>query len=250
MLSLSDGSIVCCGAERSSLEPYVSSDNTFFVDSAKVVLACAIKNANIFYTLDGSEPNQSSTLYKRPFTLTETRLLKMRTFSNQFPPSFVVSQEFKKVDYAKAVAPGEVEIGLEYDYFEGAFNAVANLDSLKPDDSGLMTSFKLEPRGDVNEFGYIYRGYLLVPVDGIYTFFIESNDGSKLYINNAELIDNDGGHSAKEESGKIALRVGEYALKVKYFQMGAGKMLRVSWEGPGFKKQDITAEVLFHKVMK
>ncbi len=249
-LSLVDGSIVCCGTARSSLEPYVSSDNTFFVDSARVVLACAIQGADIYYTLDGSEPNQHSRLYRKPFTLRQSCLLKMRAFARQYAPSFVVDQEFNKVNYAQTVEAGEVGIGIEYDYFEGVFTSVSDLDRFSPNSSGIMTSFKLEPRGDTNEFGYIYRGYVLAPTDGIYTFFIESNDGSKLYLNEVELIDNDGGHSAKEESGKIALRAGEYPLMVKYFQMGAGRMLRVSWQGPGFDKKDLTAEALFHRVRK
>ena len=137
---------------------------------------------------------------------------------------------------------------MKYDYFEHYCNSVRDLDGLQPQKSGIMTSFKLEPRGDVNVFGYVYSGYLLVPKEGIYTFYLESNDGSRLYINNEELINNDGGHGAIEKSGKIALMAGEYPFVVKYFQMGAGKMLRVSWEGPGFEKKDITAEVLFHKV--
>ena len=113
--------------------------------------------------------------------------------------------------------------------------------------SGTMPRFELKPQGDVNEFGYIYRGYILVPETGIYTFYLNSNDGSKLYLNGEELIDNDGGHSAVEKSGKIALKAGEHSIEVRYFQMGGGKELQVSWQGPGFEKREITAEVLFHK---
>ncbi len=137
--------------------------------------------------------------------------------------------------------------GITYDYFEGYFTSVSNLDDATPTSSGIINSITLEPRTEEAEFGYIYNGYISIPKDGIYTFYIESNDGSKLYINGKELINNDGGHGAKEESGKIALRAGKYPLAVKYFQMGGGKMLRVSWEGSGFKKTEIPADVLFHK---
>ena len=247
-LSLENGSIRCFGTQRSVLEPYVISNNSYFVNSARVSLACDIKGAEIRYTLDGSEPTKNSMLYSKPFRLTETTIVKMRSFSKQYPPSFAVRQEFKKADYAIAVDPGKIDVGMKYDYFEHYCISVHDLDSLKPKSSGIMTTFKLEPRDDVNVFGYIYSGYLLVAKNGIYTFYLESNDGSKLYINNEELINNDGGHPAQEKSGKIALRAGEYPFVVKYFQMGAGKFLRVSWEGPEFEKKDITAEVLFHKV--
>jgi len=247
-LSLEDGSIQCFGKQRSVLEPYVTSNNTYFVDSAWVSLACDIQDSEIRYTLDGSGPTSGSRLYSKPFRLSKTTVVKMRSFSKQYPPSFAVSQEFKKVDYAKAANPGKIDVGIKYDYFEGYFTSVSNLDDIEPKSSGIMTNLKLEPPDEVNEFGYIYSGYLLVPENGIYTFYIESNDGSKLFINNEEIINNDGGHSAIEQSGKIALQTGEYPFVVKYFQMGAGKILKVSWEGPGFKKKDISAEVLFHRV--
>jgi len=78
----------------------------------------------------------------------------------------------------------------------------------------------------------------------------DQNDGSKLYINGKEVINNDGGHPAIEKSGTIALKTGEYPFVLKYFQMGGGKKLRVSWQGPGFEKQEIDAKVLFHKKVK
>jgi len=143
---------------------------------------------------------------------------------------------------------GNFTFGINYEYFEGNFTSVDYLDEYEPKNSGVMPNFKLEPTDEVNEFGYIYSGYLSIPKDGIYTFYLESNDGSKFFINGKEIINNDGGHSAKEESGKIALRAGMYPFVVKYFQMGAGKMLKVCWEGPGLKKKEITANVLFHKV--
>ena len=37
---------------------------------------------------------------------------------------------------------------------------------------------------------------------------------------------------------------------LKYFQMGGGKMLQVSWEGPDIEKQVIDAKVLLHKQVK
>ena len=109
-----------------------------------------------------------------------------------------------------------------------------------------MTSIRLTQPEGVSEYGYIFSGYLSVPKDGIYTFFTESNDGSKLYISGKEIINNDGGHGVKEESGSIALRTGYYPLIVKYFQMGGGQELKVSWESAGFRKREITSEDVFY----
>ena len=61
------------------------------------------------------------------------------------------------------------------------------------------------------------------------------------------MIDNDGAHGVLEKSGTISLQAKEYPIIVKYSQLGAAKALKVFWEGPNFSKQEISAEVLFHR---
>ena len=109
-----------------------------------------------------------------------------------------------------------------------------------------MSGFNLEQPEGVSEYGYIFSGYLSVPKDAIYTFFTESNDGSKLYISGKELVNNDGGHGVKEESAYIALRSGFYPIVVKYFQMGNSQELNVYWASAEFEKREITTEDLFY----
>jgi outer membrane protein assembly factor BamB len=111
-------------------------------------------------------------------------------------------------------------------------------------DRGITNRFQLANSAGVTEFGYIFSGFLTVPQNGIYTFYLESNDGSKLFIRGRQLIDNDGGHGALEKSGQIPLQTGKYPLVVKYFQMGGGQALKVSWESAGFSKREITDEVV------
>ena len=247
IVTLEDGSVQCFGGESTLPVPYLSSKETYFKDTVSVVLACDTEGAEIRYTLDGSEPTQNSTLYSKSFVINNSTVLLMRTFSRNREPGFVVTEDFKKVNYSKAKDPEHAKIGLEYDYFEGHCSFVKDLDNLIPKRSGIKTRIEYEPDLSAEEFGYIFRGYILVPEDGTYTFYIESNDGSKLFINGEELIDNDGGHAAIEKSATTSLKAGEYPFMVKYFQMGAGKALQVCWEGPEFTKKELTAEVLFHK---
>jgi len=79
---------------------------------------------------------------------------------------------------------------------------------------------------------------------GEYVFYCGSNDGTKLYLDNTLLVDNDGGHGYQEKYGKIKLDEGVHKIEVRYFQQGGGQELKVSWKGPGFEKRELTKEDL------
>ena len=247
ILTLADGSVRCFGGESTAPTPFVSSNNTYFVDSTRLVLNCNIRNAEIRYTLDGSEPTQHSALYTKPILVNESGVLHMRSYARDGLAGYVVSEPLKKVKFEKEGVSLPLSPGIRFTYHEGSFSRVSDMDRSKPAGTGLVMTFAIKPRDGVEEYGYVYEGYVLVPQDGVYTFYLESNDGSKMYLNDQELIDNDGPHGAIEKSGKMALKKGAYPLAVKYFQMGGAKTLQVRWEGPGMAKQELTAQALFHK---
>jgi hypothetical protein len=53
---------------------------------------------------------------------------------------------------------------------------------------------------------------------GDYKFRINSDDGTKLFIDGQLVIDNDGVHPPQAKEGKIALTGGEHEMVVQYFQ--------------------------------
>jgi hypothetical protein len=95
------------------------------------------------------------------------------------------------------------------------------------------------------DFGLTLRGYIKIPVDGLYQFFISSDDGSKLYVSDTLVVDNDGLHGSGDVSGEIALMAGYQALAIDMFQCKGGRDLMLSWQGPGFEKQVVAADALF-----
>ena len=162
----------------------------------------------------------------------------------------ISAELFKLGDQSTTAISDNMVPGISYDFYEGHFTTVDGLDLSQPKSSGVMNTIKLdEPKG-VDSFGYHFKGYLSVPKDGFYTFFIESNDGSKLYIHDRELVNNDGAHGVKEESGKTFLQKGLQPFAVKYFQMGSGKALKVSWQSDNLAKKEISQKYFFHEVAK
>jgi predicted alpha-1,2-mannosidase len=228
-----------------AMVPYIKSGETLFSDSTEVSLACESKNAEIRYTLDGSVPGGNSLIYSTPFLIRKSCVLKMTSFCENRMPSFPVTIEFKKAVLSEPAGNVKVKQGLAYDYFERFFVTTADLDVCKPLISGITDQFSIKIAPRENYYGYRFQGYIDVPKDGIYTFFLASNDGSRLFIDGNELIENDANHSAVEEPGSVGLKAGLHQIMVKYFQCGGGKALKVSWSGPGMEKHEITAEKLF-----
>jgi hypothetical protein len=53
---------------------------------------------------------------------------------------------------------------------------------------------------------------------GKYTFGLESDDGSKLYIDDKLVVDNDGRHLPQKRGGEIVLSPGQHTIRVDFFK--------------------------------
>jgi len=67
-------------------------------------------------------------------------------------------------------------------------------------------------------FAIRYAGSFRVMEEGKYRFKLRSDDGSRLYIDNRKVVDNDGAHAAHTRSGSIRLSRGKHSIRVEYFQ--------------------------------
>jgi outer membrane protein OmpA-like peptidoglycan-associated protein len=67
-------------------------------------------------------------------------------------------------------------------------------------------------------FGLLYTGQVQIERAGDYTWRLSSDDGSRLWIDGQQVIDNDGQHGTDSAEGKVALARGVHEIKVWYFQ--------------------------------
>ncbi|MCG6189323.1 family 78 glycoside hydrolase catalytic domain [Maribellus maritimus] len=210
-------------------------------DSVKVNISSGIDDANIFYTLDGSEPDTTSMLFIHPFYLQQPAEVKAKSFKNGYISSFAKSN---KVSFMNP----EVN-GVTYQYYEGVWTELPDFSKLKSDKTGIVYAFgldKINPQKD--EFALRFTGKLKIERAGEYEFYIHSNDGSCLYIDKKQVVNHNGLHGAElEKSNKIRLEAGLHNIQLDYFQAGGGLFLQLEYAGPGIKKQDVPAIVLFQK---
>ncbi|HYG19116.1 MAG TPA: fibronectin type III domain-containing protein, partial [Ohtaekwangia sp.] len=146
------------------------------------------------------------------------------------------------------VNPSAVNTGLFYSYYEHENNV--NLTSqIIPNSTlvttGYMPKFNITPRNRDDGFAFIHEGFINIPTGGSYTFFMTSDNGSVLYVNNVLVVNHDGNHSCTEKSGTpVTLSAGTYPVRAMYFEKTGGQCLTVSWAGPGFSKQEIPNSAL------
>ncbi|MEE2640045.1 MAG: PVC-type heme-binding CxxCH protein [Planctomycetota bacterium] len=135
------------------------------------------------------------------------------------------------------------EAGIKVDYYYPSASNVAleTLARMKPKASGVVPQIVMNvpQRKQADKFALKFTGNLVVPKAGKYTFYIASDDGSRIYLDGKLLINHDGMHGMTEKNATINLAAGTHALIVSYFDNGGGDGLRVTWAGPGFTKQAI-----------
>lgn len=89
-----------------------------------------------------------------------------------------------------------------------------------------------DPRADGgSDFGLHFSGYIEITTAGDYTFSTRSDDGSDLYINGVKVVDNDGLHGARTQTGTVNLSAGLHKIDVLFFENGGGDSLSVSYSG-------------------
>ena len=93
--------------------------------------------------------------------------------------------------------------------------------------------------GVADNVGAVWSGWLRVDAPGLYTLYVNSDDGSRLRIGNQAIVTNDGLHGMVEVSGTIALAAGKHAVTIEFFEAGGGAGCIASIEGPGLAKQVI-----------
>jgi hypothetical protein len=87
----------------------------------------------------------------------------------------------------------------------------------------------------VDAFSVRWTGRAFISADGNYTFHTTSDDGIRLWVDGALVIDNWTAHATTTNSSPpIALKAGfHYDLKLEYFDNQAGAVAKLAWTTPG-----------------
>jgi hexosaminidase len=204
---------------------------------AMIEIRSPVDGGTIHYTIGGADPTVLSPEYQSPVPVRDGTVLKAMAVLPNGMASNPVTTTYTLVD--------EKLNGLRFRYYEGAWDALPDFSVLKPRTSGRVYDIDLDllPRRE-DEFAVELEGVLNIPRDGGWTFFLSSDDGSRLFLDGVLLIDHDGLHGATEKSAAAALTAGKHAIRLEQFERGGGQSLALSLEGPGLPKQPVPPTML------
>lgn len=214
-------------------------------------LAVELSQANaagIHYTLNGDEPDLQSPVYENPIIIDKPCVLKTKA---AFGYGIMGNCDSVRFEIA-VLQPADKNVknlkpGLTYHLYEGNWDKLPDFNTLKIKSTGIADTVSVTFSTLNDNFGLTFKGYIDIAKEGIYTFYLRSDDGSRLKIGNQELIDLDGLHAVQERSGQILLEKGKHRIDIEFFEKGGGQFLELSYDGPELERQNVPAEVLFHK---
>lgn len=137
-----------------------------------IVLSCEDSEAQIFYTIDETEPTRNSLVYSQPITIEEPTIIKAIAVKEGYQDSDVAifSYTISVEDNPDKVSQGDV---LDEDLPQGGIDSIP---------SGLWIA-------GVNETGYIYTGKAIKPTVRVYDhkkLLVEKKDFTIAYKNNTK----------------------------------------------------------------
>ena len=215
--------------------PYTTQNVSLFTEPLAVALATTTSGAEIRYTLDGSEPTETSALYAAPVPVDRSLTLKAKGFKLGAAPSRTLTLEAEKAVFRKGALAGETAThpGVAYSYYEGVFSCVNDIRKGKYVSSGTMPAPSIAQAPQEDHFAYVFTGLILIPERGVWEFMTKSDDGSVLMIGDRRVVDNDGSHASVMATGRVALEAGLHPYTLLYFEDYEGQDLLWGWKAPG-----------------
>ena len=149
-----------------------------------------------------------------------------------------------------AVCPAAVDgtgTGLVGQYFDNPDLTVLRVTRTDPTVSFVWPA-GTSPHPSIAAGSYSVRwaGQVQARYTGFTTLYLVSEDGARLFVNDALAIDNWTSHTRTEDVATLATTAGQtYNLRIEYFEQSAGGQVQLSWGGACQSKEIVPATQLY-----
>lgn len=197
-----------------------------------IVITDDIDGAEVYYTLDGSVPDENSIRYDGPFRIDGPAHIKSVAIRNGCRSDVAENYLYTS---------GNEEPPVRYKlYLNTGDRSMPDFTKYgRPDSEGYISSFALDEfnLGEADFFSVLMTSNLVVAEDAEYTFEVRADDGACLYVDGQLVVSNPNAHSvAKSAKGSVKLSRGLHLLKVEYYEVTStqGLYIRFSTDGGPF----------------
>lgn len=156
------------------------------------------------------------------------------------------ARSFDSIPVPSLATPPQVKHGLNYQTYSGTYPWVPDFETLTATGNGEATvpDVSVTPAGDS---GVLFSGYLRVPADGVYTFYLGTDTGAFVRLHDLQLLDADAGYTAGNEvTTTLPLKAGLHPIHIHYrHAASSAPALSLKWSSTTLAKQEITSASYF-----
>jgi len=204
-------------------QPYGSCNKVVITKDTTVTFTTS-RPIKMVYTLDGTTPTPSSTVYTAPIPVSGNTIIKIATVLPTGKMSKIRTVEVEKQAYAPAVKVEAPKKGLKMKRIKGNFLKVSQLEladgTWEYADINNLEDIKMKQEDDAatlrgaNNYAAIAEGYINIPEDGVYYL---SSRFEQVWIDNKLVINNEGDVKASTlNDSSVALAKGLHPIRIVF----------------------------------
>ena len=204
-------------------QPYGSCDKVVITKDTTVTFTTS-RPVKMVYTLDGTTPTPSSTVYTAPIPVSGNTIIRIATVLPTGKMSKIRTVEVEKQAYAPAVKVEAPKQGLKMKRIKGNFLKVSQLEladgTWEYADINNLEDIKMKQDDDAatlrgaNNYAAIAEGYINIPEDGVYYL---SSRFEQVWIDNKLIINNEGDVKASTlNDSSVALAKGLHPIRIVF----------------------------------
>lgn len=210
----------------------------------------------IRYTLDGSAPTAQSALYTRPVKLAQPAPVKARFFAKGQALPLTATGEYQPWQWPLREPDLKSEAGLapglQVEVFEHPNNIrLYDLMLRTPKSRTTTAGLDLKPFEPVRFSAGKFTGYLQIPADGVYHFYLSTSQTASVFVCNPQ---RDlqlpalarCGWWGRQDQGSAALKAGLHRIEIQYLRSSANE-LSLEIEGPQTPRQPLPSAWLWYQ---